>query len=280
MESHLHILIPTDFSPESELAIKLAKQLSEKVDCQFSLLYVMPVNSVSLHGAEGVFMDTAAIQPSYLQELREQGLEQLKKQAEEHDLDLKHEEVLVDKVSSGIIEYAEEIDSDLIIMGTKQAKGLMAWLSGSDAQVVARLSSVPLLTVMEGTDLLDIKKVLYIHNCEKHPLVAPHRLVMELQKAYDAQLHLLYADPEKDSNKEDVMDTVEDYIVTHNLKNITPHIAEGKDVKKTVEKFQDEDFDMICLGTHGRGQISQLFKKSIAEYIIGNANIPVLTYRM
>lgn len=275
----MHVLIPTDFSLESELAIKIVKQLGEYISLKISILYVMPVNSVSLHGAEGAIMNTSAIQPSYLEELKEQGVRQIKKQAEAHDLQPLNREVIVDNISTGIIGYAEELDCDLIVMGTKQAKGLVAWLSGSDAQVVARLSKIPLLTVMKGAELKNINKILYLHNCKSHPLVAPHGIILKLQEVYNAELHLLYVDPHNEK-EENIIEYAQDYIDTHKLGQVKIHVVHGDDVKKIVEQFQEEHFDLLCLGTHGRGQLSQLFKQSVAEYLIRHSSIPVLSYRM
>jgi len=46
-----------------------------------------------------------------------------------------------------IIDYAEEIDADLIVMGTHGRTGIDRYLLGSVAEKVVRLSDVPVVTV-------------------------------------------------------------------------------------------------------------------------------------
>lgn len=278
MKGELRILIPTDFSAESEIAIHALKMLQQKVTVKTRMLYVMSINSVSLHGAEGTFMDAGAIQPTYLKELRDQAQRQIARQARDHGLETVAQDIIVDNISSGIADYAAEKNMDLIIMGTKQAKGLMAWLNGSDAQVVARLSSVPLLTISKGSEFKQITKILFLHDCKKHPLVAPHPILKKLQKIYNAEIHLYYANSRDD--KEVLEKYVQDYLKAHKLEHVKTHTSGEDDIKKIVAEFQNEQYDMLCMGTHGRSQISQIFKKSITEYMIAHSSIPVLSYRI
>ncbi len=277
MDKPIHILLPTDFSQESVLAINIAKQISAFMPVELSMLYVTSLNSISLHGTGSTFMDTGTIQATYLKEIREQGYAALKKQAEEQAIQPIHSEVIVEDVSTGIAEYAEEQKVDLILMGTKQAKGLLAWLSGSDAQVVARLSTVPLLTVMHGTELLHIDRMLFLHDCKKNPLAAPCDTMLRIQEACGAELHVIYVDSQAGDNG---LAYVEHYIKNHDLQNAIPHAYISKDLKNFLSQFEKEKYDILCMGTHGRSQISQLFKKSVTEYMIAHSGIPVLSYRL
>lgn len=277
MDKDIHILIPTDFSPESVSAIDAMKQLSKSFPVKVSLLHILLPGSVSLGGAEGTFVDTGAIQPTYLKELHIQARKQVALQAEEHHIQTENQAVIIDNISSGIASYAEENAVDMIIMGTKQATGLVAWLNGSDTQVVARLSSIPLLTVLNGSDLSKIDRILYLHDCGRHPLVAPHPLIIQLQKIYGAQIHLLYVGH---GDREGLEQEVDKYIKLHGLKNVYSHIATGSSIKKVLSVLETEHYDLLCMGTHGRNQIAQLFKRSVTEYMIGHSRIPILSYRL
>jgi len=56
-------------------------------------------------------------------------------------------EVLVGKISKNIIKYAESHDVDLILMATHGRSGVKGWLHGRTADLLLRLSRIPILSV-------------------------------------------------------------------------------------------------------------------------------------
>lgn len=68
------------------------------------------------------------------------------------------------KVTDEVINFAEKNEFDLICMGTKGAWGLKEKISGTETQMVARKSKVPVLSLMCDRSELIIKNVLLVHN--------------------------------------------------------------------------------------------------------------------
>lgn len=54
--------------------------------------------------------------------------------------------------AESIVRYAEEIEVDLVVVGTHGRKGPSRWLIGSVAEKVTRWCHTPVLTVHEGDD--------------------------------------------------------------------------------------------------------------------------------
>ena len=72
------------------------------------------------------------------------------------------------------------------------------------------------------------------------------------------------------------------------LENIKPtdptvqfehRLVTGEPAAAIVELADDENVDMIVIGTHGRSGISRLLMGSVAEVVVRRANCPVLSYR-
>ena len=72
------------------------------------------------------------------------------------------------------------------------------------------------------------------------------------------------------------------------LENIKPtdptvqfehRLVTGEPAAAIVELADDENVDMIVIGTHGRSGISRLLMGSVAEVVGRRANCPVLSYR-
>lgn len=99
----------------------------------------------------------AAYYDRIFQSLREAGMKLLEQAT---DLvwraDLSCEQKLVEiagaRVADEIVKQAREWPADLIVMGTHGRRGLNRLALGSDAELVLRLSSVPLLLVRVGPE--------------------------------------------------------------------------------------------------------------------------------
>jgi nucleotide-binding universal stress UspA family protein len=57
-------------------------------------------------------------------------------------------------------------------------------------------------------------------------------------------------------------------------------LVKDEPYKAIVELADNEKFDMIVLGTHGRTGVSHLLHPSVAERVVRNAPCPVLTIRI
>jgi nucleotide-binding universal stress UspA family protein len=94
---------------------------------------------------------------SILQSLRESGTQVLEQSAAVvRRADLSCEQKLVEtvgaRVADEIVKQAREWSADLIVMGTHGRRGLKRLALGSDAELVLRLSSVPVLLVRDAPE--------------------------------------------------------------------------------------------------------------------------------
>lgn len=60
---------------------------------------------------------------------------------------------------------------------------------------------------------------------------------------------------------------------------VEPRLTIGDPAAEIVRVANDENVDLIVMGTHGRSGISRFFMGSVAEQVIRHATCPVLTYR-
>lgn len=84
-----------------------------------------------------------------------------------------------------------------------------------------------------------------------------------------------------ETSKKKTREELESYI----RKNVPPGVAwraivaEGLPGSKVAEIADEEGADFIAVGTHGRGGLQRLMMGSVAETIIREAHVPVLTVR-
>jgi nucleotide-binding universal stress UspA family protein len=132
------ILLPTDFSPMAEHALEVASSLATENGGSLVILHVE--KTPRLYDGE-IHNDLAA----YAEELRKSLDEVL---PTEPGVPFRHKLLFGDPAET-ILRTADEVDADLIVMGTHGRTGVSRLMMGSVAEVVVRRASCPVLTVKE-----------------------------------------------------------------------------------------------------------------------------------
>jgi nucleotide-binding universal stress UspA family protein len=138
------ILVPTDGSETATAALEHARQLAVQHDAALHVLYVTESPAIAPTPTGGEVLDR----------LREHG-----EQVVEAAIDRVKEDVgtVESVVATGpphraIVDYVEDNDIDLVVMGTHGRTGVSRVVLGSVTERVVRLSPVPVLTV-RGEDI-------------------------------------------------------------------------------------------------------------------------------
>jgi nucleotide-binding universal stress UspA family protein len=144
MTSFQNVLVPTDFSPHADEAIRIAADLARRYGSSMTLVYVYePV-------AQALPNEHVLRSPLQMQELFglfEQRLADAKGQALEAGAPKVESRLLVGPAAPEIVELAGQGGFDLIVMGTRGRTGLNRLLVGSVAERVVRTAPCPVLTV-------------------------------------------------------------------------------------------------------------------------------------
>lgn len=131
------LLIPTDGSEESRAAIDHGIALAERLEATVHALSIVPEGP---HGA--MKRDELRAEPQ--EEAREAN--RLVESAAEGGVDVTSE-IREGVPQETILEYADEIGADMIVLGTVGRTGLDHVLLGSVAEEIVRNSSAPVVTV-------------------------------------------------------------------------------------------------------------------------------------
>lgn len=144
------ILVPTDFSPTSDLAMDYAADLARKLGAAIQLLHVVDEPSFAAVYPDGYFVDLPA--------LRVQAMDEAQKRfaalAGRVDLDVTTD-VQFGRPAVVIADQALARGTDLIVMGTHGRGGVAHLLLGSVAERVVRTAPCPVLTVRNTARVAD-----------------------------------------------------------------------------------------------------------------------------
>ena len=144
------ILLPTDAADGTELAIEHTVAAAEHAGAELHLLYVVDSDVYSSYSGDEYVHEFEGLEAA-LEQVGEEALESAAEAAQEAGIETTtvvrhgapHEQIL---------DYAEEADVDLLVMGSKERSGDYRQLLGSVTDRVARLASRPVTIVKTPVD--------------------------------------------------------------------------------------------------------------------------------
>ena len=133
-----HILVPIDFSQDSEHAVDSAVGLAQQFQARLTLLHAIYI-------PEAAEVNLAA----YMDKIRSEADQSIDARLQRvHDAGITAEAVTaVGAPSQTIVDTARDQHADLIVMGTHGRTGLRHMLIGSVAERVVRLAPCPVMVV-------------------------------------------------------------------------------------------------------------------------------------
>ena len=136
------ILLPTDGGDATETAVQQALELAAAFDATLHVFSVVNQTALPAEAPRGRLVDE-------LETFAESTVDEVEERADEAGVDV------TTAVESGtpyraILDYADEHDVDVIVMGTHGRRGIDRYLVGSVTEKIVRLSEIPVLTVRMG----------------------------------------------------------------------------------------------------------------------------------
>jgi len=275
-----HILVPTDFSDFSLNALKLAADFARKADAELHILHVVNIPSHETgimpfqnqqDIAEGLFI-LKYIKKKFAELMAKDFLKGIKV----------HEVVKYDDVYKAAQKYSKEFNIDLITMGTHGTSGFInKFFVGSNTDKMVRLSDVPVLAVKEEVKVMDFKNVVFAADFDLGVNGAFDK-IKSIISVLGAKLHLVRIVTRDDFYfSKPMLEIMEEFAQENNVDNYECHIFNAENVQEGINEFAIQvNASLITTATHGRRGLARLFNGSVAEELIDNTSIPVLTAKI
>lgn len=143
MSQYTKILVAIDLSEDSTQVVQRGQAIATNNAAQLHLIHVIEPLSFAYGG--DIPMDFSGIQD----EIHQQATQQLQRFAENNGVDQQHQRIVLGRPEVEIHATAEELDADLIVVGSHGRHGL-ALLLGSTANGVLHGASCDVLAVRVG----------------------------------------------------------------------------------------------------------------------------------
>ena len=272
----VNILVPTDLSEVSKIAVQYALKIVNKLGGTLTLLHVVTIIQPT--------RATMRLQLKSLEkDLLETSREDLEAFVKSISKQIKTEESIKVKVAKGtsfndaVKREAKKLRTGLIVMGTKGASGLRKYVLGSNTASVIEVSHVPVLAVPELGEFKSFKNVVYatdLKNVQKELKT----LIPYLEK-FNSTVHLLHV---TSSLKEvSALEKKIDGIVKKaGITNVICKVIVNKNIDEAIDYYVAEsNADLLAMFTHDVSFYEKLFNRSMTRKMAFHSKIPLLAFR-
>ena len=142
-----NILVPTDFSGAARQALQLAVRLAPP-GCTVHVMHVITPTESDPYSPVRLRPEGQARQ-RLPEEVTDELLQQLIQEVATDQVAVARAWRRASDVVGAVLDYADTVEAELIVLGTHGRRGLQRFLLGSVAEAIVRRASVPVLTVRE-----------------------------------------------------------------------------------------------------------------------------------
>ena len=281
-----NVLIATDFSPCSNLALSFGLELAHGYQSSAYVVFVVPTEQYMVAGPDA-YEAAKSVARRDLMELRQE-LRRKHSYIEGEDY---HLFLLEGEVAQSILDFARQKEIDVIVVGTHGRSGLGRALMGSVAEQVFRQSPVPVLTL--GPHLQRIaqagapRNILVPVDFTPASEQAAH-YALAMAREHHSTLTLLHvierwpADVKADRARvtQSLREKVEN-LVGAEVKCLRCNIRVevGRVVETVLYTASSTDADLVVVGVRPRSGLLNRLMWPHAYEIVREAACPVLTVR-
>jgi len=275
-----NIIVPIDFSDYSEFALKTAALLAKKHNATLFALHMLDMQDMFLTESDNYQQEKAV----FFLKLAEKKVKDFLKK--DYLKGVKVIPIIKNyKVFSEINTISEEVQADLIIMGSHGTSGVKDFFVGSNTEKVVRYSDAPVLVVKSELINIDFSDIVVATDFSEESIPA-YKNVLKTLDCLNARKQLLYVNLPNENFKTTVeMENMASNFLMKAEGNadrlINVNYVCDRSVEKGILNFSNAvGADLISVITHGRKGLSHIFAGSIAEDITNRSTLPIITFKI
>lgn len=260
-----NILVPTDFSIYAESALEYAELIAKIRNSTIHLVSVV-----------------TSSEPKDFDET-EKNLIEMKNKLVSKGLLVESHVKLGHSIVEQIINCAESINADLILMGSHGSSSISEILIGSNTENVVSQSHLPVLTIKHSLLKSNIQKIVFASDFSSES----NRIfytAKEFAEKFKAQIHLLKINtPSQFEPTRVSMEKINKFINNEKLSQLSGNkfkIALYSDSTEELGILNyciEQEIDIIVLGTHSKSGFWKLLQESTSQNLVSHSFRPVLT---
>jgi nucleotide-binding universal stress UspA family protein len=269
----LKIVLLTDFSPLSKMAMQFALKMGSKLDAEFTIL-----NAVRVDGVPKSNLRWKQIEKSLMSVAEEEGQKLLQELKAKTNSAISFKAVRAHTVSDMIRRYAAKNYTNLVVMGSRGASALkIARFGGTTVSVIDSLYS-PVLAIPELAQYKDFKHVVYASDL--NDLKKELELIVPFAKIFGSHLHVVHVVPAIDKKVELTRKSAEEIIKNTGYSPINFKLVIDDDVPQAIDEYiKATKADLLATFTKELTLYSKLFGLNVTRKLAYRGSIPLLSFK-
>jgi nucleotide-binding universal stress UspA family protein len=298
-QGHLRFLVPLDGSRLAESVLPVVQQVASRFHAQVTLLHIVEKHPPTVIHGEPHLTSVAQAQ-AYLEEIATR----LRSSALAVEVHVHRDKE--DDVARSIVQHAQEVNADLVIMCTHGHGGLRELLFGSNAQQALQQGTQSILLLFPREDgsvyPFNLQRILVpLDGTAAHEPALP--VAITIARTFGAELHLVLVIPTLatlsgeqavsglllpttmravlDLAQQGAADYLEQAVARCRAEGVVAQaeVLRGDIVSEVLGLAQRLNVDLIVLASHGRTGLDALLTGSVASRIAGRRIRPLLLVR-
>lgn len=270
------IIVPIDFSEQSEYAIQVAASLAKKHGAEILALHMLELNQAMVSSSEGFHPEQTVFLIKLAEKRFREFLDKPYLKGIEVTPIIKHY-----KVFSEVNEVALEHGAELIVMGSHGTDGLKEIFVGSNAERVVRNADIPVLVIKNEIKDFKVSRMVFASDFKEENLPAFQK-AKTFADLLSAEIDMVYINTPGDSflSTADTYERINKFLAKANI-GMQVDIYNDYSVEKGILNYSENNgADAIGIPTHGRKGLSHFFMGSIGEDVANHSKIPVVTFKI
>jgi nucleotide-binding universal stress UspA family protein len=269
------IVLLTDFSPLSRVAIRFALRMAGPLHAEFTLL-----NVVRLEGPSKANLKLKHIEKLLLQAAEEEGkkmIDELKAEVK-GDYTLRFKAMQGHTVARAVTNYTAKNPTNMVVMGSRGASALKKARMGGTTVSVLDDCEVPVLAIPELAQYKSLQNMVYasdLKNVQKEL-----EILTEFAAIYGSTIHMIHVVPVVDKKTEIARKAVEELLAKQKYTKVDFRILIDENIPAAIDQFiKETNAELLTTFTHHLNLFEKLFALSVTRTLAYQGNIPLLALK-
>jgi nucleotide-binding universal stress UspA family protein len=270
-----NIVLLTDFSPLSKVAMQYALKMAAPLEANFTIL-----NIIRLDGIPKANLRTKQIEKYVTSIAQEEGdnlVKELRNQVK-GNYELVFKPVKARTVSEMVRKYVSKHPTNMVVMGLQGASAMKkARLGGTTVSVIDECP-VPVLAIPELAKYQDLKHIVYASDLKN--IQKELDIIVEFAKIFGSAVHMIHVAPVVDKKVDAAIQTVEEIIRKMNYDKLDFKLILEDDVTMAIASYiKETKADLLTTFTHKLSLEEKIFGRSVTRRVAYQAITPLLAVK-
>lgn len=270
----VNILVPTDFSDLSKVAVHYAIRIANKLDGNVTLLHAIDIQDT---------VRSTIRRKNNSRDILKEVKEDFEVFLQEINKDVRAKIPVKCRISRAgsfqeiVKKNSKRLRTGLIVMGTRGASGLKKAILGSNTTTVIENSKVPVLAVPEKAHFKTFRNIIYATDLKQ--IEKELDMLIPYVERFGSTVHILHV-MRNGRNIASVEERVEKAVAKTGYKNIVTIVTVDDDIDGAIQQYINvSKADLLAMFTHQTTFYEKLFDRSITRKMAFHSTIPLLAFK-